>query len=116
MSHLDKAYPIDTELDEAQYVQRLLEAYRKTPTTAGYVRRADRQLAVGLYRQGVPLRLVEAAFALAATRRLSRPPQAPPLNLVRSLHYFLPVINELRQEPPDPEYVRYLQWKLEASC
>ena len=116
MSHLDKLYPIDIELDEAQYVQRLLEGYRTTPTTAGYVRRADRQLAVRLYRQGVPLRLVEAAFALAATRRLFRSPQAPRLNPVRSLHYFLPVIDELTQEPPDPEYVRYLEWKLKASC
>ena len=107
-----KLCPIDPELDEAQYVRRLLDHYRETPTTAGYVRRADRQLAGQLYRRGVPLRLVEAAFALAATRRLFRPHHAPRLNPVRSLHYFLPVIEELMEEPPDPEYVRYLEFKL----
>ncbi len=113
MNQRQELYPIDPELGEAQYVRRLLENYRTTPTTAGYVRRADRQLAGRLYRQGVPLRLVEAAFALAATRRLFRPHQAPRLNPVRSLHYFLPVIEELMEEPPEPEYVRYLEFKLQ---
>ena len=101
------------ERDEDPYVRTVHERYRTTPTTAGYVRRADRQLAAQLYHRGVPLTLVEAAFTLAATRRVFRPHHAPRLNPVRSLHYFLPVIEELLREPPDPEYVRCLEWKLQ---
>ena len=100
------------ERDEDPYVRTVLERYRTTPTTAGYVRRADRQLAAQLYHRGIPLTLIEAAFTLAATRRLFRPHEAPPLNPVRSLHYFLPVIEELLREPPDPDYIRCLEWKL----
>jgi hypothetical protein len=101
------------ERDEDQYVRTVLERYRTTPTTAGGVRRADRQLAVQLYHRGVPLTLVEAAFTLAATRRIFRPHDAPRLNPVRSLHYFLPIIDELLREPPDPEYIRCLEWRLQ---
>ncbi len=104
---------LDPNLDENHYVQRVLERYRTSPTTAGYVRRADRQLAAQLYRRAIPLDLVKASFILAATRRIFRPPQAPRLNPVRSLHYFLPVIEELLQEPPDPDYIRCLEWKLQ---
>ena len=102
----------DPEIDEKHYVRTVLERYRTTPTTAGYVRRADRQLAVQLYRRGIPLALVEAAFTLAATRRIFRPHHAGRLNPVRSLHYFLPIIEELIQEPPDPKYIQCLEWKL----
>ena len=103
---------VDPDIDENHYVQTVLERYRTTPTTAGYVRRADRQLAAQLYRRGIPLTLVEAAFTLAATRRIFRPLDAPRLNPIRSLHYFLPVIEEILQEPPDPKYIQCLEWKL----
>ena len=104
--------PIHTESEQNSYVHRVLERYRKTPTTAGYVRAADRRLARQLYQRGVSLKLVEAAFALAATRRIFRPYQAPRLNPIRSLHYFLPVIEELQKQPPDPRYIQHLEWKL----
>ena len=105
-------WPFDMTLDQEQYVRRLLGHYQKTPTVAGHVRRADRQLAAKLYHRGVPLALVEAAFSLAAARRTFRDPREPPLRPIRSLHYFLPVLDELLQDPPDPDYVRYLDWKL----
>jgi hypothetical protein len=31
---------------------------------------------------------------------------------VRTLHYFLPVIDEVLHQPPDPGYVAYLDAKL----
>ncbi len=39
----------DRALDRRQYVQRLLDGYRRTPTCAGRVRREDRRLAHRLY-------------------------------------------------------------------
>jgi hypothetical protein len=94
------------------YVRHVLDQYRQLPGTLGQVRRTDRRLAGQLHARGVPLALVEAAFALATCRRLFRPPDAEPLEPVRTMHYFKAVIEELRQHPPDPDYLRYLQGKL----
>ena len=105
----------DRALDRRQYVQRVLDGYCRTPTCAGRVRRADRRLAHRLYDQRIPLHLVEAAFALAATRRLYRPFEATPLAPVRSLHYFLPLLDEIRQQDIDPAYIDYAHWKLQNA-
>ena len=84
-------------MQQREYVQRILEAYRMTPGTCGAVRRADRLLAALLHERGVPAEAVENALTLAATRRLIRPAEAPPLATVRSLAYFSPVIEEVLQ-------------------
>jgi hypothetical protein len=92
------------------YIERILDLYCGLPHTAA--RRpspADRRLATELCRQDIPFDLIEAAFLLAITRRNCRSPQAPPLPPVRSLAYFLPVIEELRQAPPHPGYIQYLR-------
>lgn len=91
-------------------VDRLLDLYCGLPHTAA--RRpspADRRLAAQLCDQAIPLELVEAAFLLAIARRNDRAPQAPPLPPIRSLAYFLPVIEELRTGPPDSGYLLYLR-------
>ena len=98
----------------AIYVRHVLDQYRQLPGTLGQVRRTDRRLAEQLHGRGVPLSLVAAAFALATCRRLLRSPDAEPLEPVRTMHYFLAVIEELREQPLDPDYVRHLQGKLEA--
>ena len=80
---------------QEEYIRQVLEAYRKTPGTMGTVRRPDRVLAAQLYQRGVSVSVIENAFVLAATRRLMRPADAPPLGTIRSLAYFLPVIEEV---------------------
>jgi len=80
--------------DQEEYIRRVLEAYRQTPGTMGTVRRPDRTLAAQLFQRGVSLQVIENALVLAAARRLLRPAEALPLNTVRSLAYFLPVIEE----------------------
>jgi hypothetical protein len=79
---------------QEQYIHRVLEAYRNTPCTTGTVRRPDRTLAAQLFQRGVPVSVIENAFVLAAMRRLMRPADAPPLGAIRSLAYFLPVIEK----------------------
>ena len=91
---------------------RGLEAYRETPGTMGTVRRADRLLAVQLHQRGLSLKVIENALVLAATRRLLRPSDAPPLSTIRSLAYFLPVIEEVLASDVGPEYFEYLRYKL----
>jgi len=95
-----------------EYVRRVLEAYCMTPGTCGAVRRADRLLAADLHERGVPAEAVENALVLAAVRRLIRPVGAPPLATVRSLAYFLPVLDEVLLLEASPDYFRYLRSKL----
>ena len=75
----------DRDITQEEYVRRVLDAYRSTPGTSGTIRRADRLLAIQLWECGVPLPVVENALILAASRRLLRPADAAPLNIVRSL-------------------------------
>ena len=103
----------DAPLSREQYVQQVLEAYQHTPGTSGKVRPPDRLLAEQLQRRGIPLRTVENALVLAAARRIFRPADAPPLNTVRSLAYFVPVIEELLTTQPSEDYFHYLRRKVE---
>ncbi|HEY7617000.1 MAG TPA: hypothetical protein VH744_09375 [Terriglobales bacterium] len=41
------------------------------------------------------------------------PADAPPLGTIRSLAYFLPVIEEVRQLRVSPDYFQYLRHKLQ---
>ena len=92
-----------------EYVHQVLEAYRKTPGTTGTLHRPDRLLAAQLYQRGISVSVIENAFVLAATRRLTRPGDAPPLGKIRSLAYFLPVIGEVFALHVSPEYFQYLR-------
>lgn len=96
-----------------QYIRQVLEAYRKTPGTMGTVRRPDRMLAAQFYQRGVSAAVIENAFVLAAVRRSMRPADAPPLGTIRSLAYFLPVIEEVLGSRVSPDYFQYLRYKLQ---
>ncbi len=54
------------------------------------------------------------AAPLASVRRLFRDPSLPPLPLIRSLNYFLPVIKEVSANPLPQDYLYYLHYKLES--
>ena len=95
------------------YVRKVLEAYRSTPGTTGQLRRPDRMLAGELYQRGVPLNKVENALVLAAVRRMIRPADAAPLTTVRSLAYFLPVIEEVLEMEVGEEHFQYARQKLQ---
>ena len=95
-----------------EYIHLVLEAYRQTPGTMGTVRRPDRMLAAQLFQRGVSVQVIENALVLAAARRLIRPANAPPLGTVRSLAYFLPVIEEVLELRVSPDYYQYLRHKI----
>jgi hypothetical protein len=96
------------------YVERVLQLYRQAPETPTRHDRLDRCLAVEFYQQQVEIEEVEAAILLATARRLLRSPQAPKLGPIRSLHYFAPVIEEVRSNPLSESYLEYLRRKLAA--
>jgi hypothetical protein len=84
-------------------VRAVLGRYLWLPDTPNQTSRNDRRLATMLFERGVPLLMIEAALLLAATRRALREPWFAPLPRVRSLHYFLPVIAEVLENPRDPD-------------
>jgi hypothetical protein len=97
----------ETSGPERLHVHRVLDLYRHHPHTTGRVRKPDRLLAQDLYRQGISVANVTNALLLVAARR-SHSPQHP-LSPIRSLHYFLPAIKEVRDKPLDEPYLRYLR-------
>jgi hypothetical protein len=96
---------------QSRYVTRVLDQYTKLPGTLRRVLRQDRRTALALYRRGVRLDTVESAFVLGLARRTFRASDTP-LEPIRCLEYFVPVVDELIQEPPLPEYLDYLKAKL----
>ncbi len=100
--------------DQRDYVRQAVELYRNTPGTLGRVRREDRRLGAELHGRGISLSSLEQAFLLAAARRCFRSPDAPPLAPIRSMHYFIPVIDEVLANPLDAGYVAYLKSKLKS--
>lgn len=87
----------------------IIEAYVRLPDTPRHARPQDQLLATRLHQRGVPMTIIEAAFLLATLRRINRPHGAEPLAPIRSLRYFLPVIEELLRRPPAASYLTYLR-------
>jgi hypothetical protein len=94
------------------YRQTLLELYLRLPDTPRRLSRNDLRLARQLWERQIPFGLVETAFLLASARRANRRPDAMPLGPIRSLHYFLPVLEELLAQPLPEAYVAYLRSKV----
>jgi hypothetical protein len=102
--------------DRAAYLRRLLALYCGLPHTAA--RRPfppDRRIAEQLFDRDISLETIETAFLIAILRRTYRDPQDPPRTPIRSLAYFLPVIDEVLLLPPDPGYVSYLRLKVDLN-
>lgn len=103
------------QTNREDYVRSVLEAYGSTPGTCGKIRCADRDLAREFFRRGIPLQQVQNALVLALSRRVLRPPDAPPLGIVRSLAYFVPVIDEVlnNRDRVKDEYYQHLRSRLQ---
>lgn len=107
--------PAAVQTDQQQYVRAVLRCYTRLPHTPNRSSSHDRRLALQLFEQQVPLDAVKAAFVLAISRRTFRPLQAAPLGPIRSLAYFLPVIDEVQLIGVDPLYIDHLKRRLESG-
>jgi len=94
------------------YSNAVLGLYSRLPDTTTKARPADRRSLEQLHSRGVSLATIEFAFLLASARRLCRHPNKPPLPQIRSLAYFLPVIDEISRKPMPPGYLAYLRSKV----
>ena len=95
--------------DLEAYRQTLIDLYLCLPDTPRRLSRFDLRLVRQLWERQIPLTTVETAFLLASSRRAARRPDAMPLGPIRSLHYFLPVIEELLSNPVPQSYLAYLR-------
>jgi len=96
------------------YATTALKLYLQLPETPSKASSNDRRTAEILCARGISLAAIESALLLASVRRLSRLPDMPPLSPIRSLAYFLPVIEEIRVNPVPDDYLRYLREKMES--
>jgi hypothetical protein len=97
---------------DQDYQSMVLKLYRQLPETPSRIHPNDRKMAKMLCDQKVPLAIIESAFLLASLRRRIRSPDVPPLSPIRSLAYFLPVIQEVHAHPFSDDYLEYLRRKV----
>jgi hypothetical protein len=100
--------------DLETYRQTLLDLYLRLPDTPCRVSRHDLRLVRQLWERDISLTTAETALLLASVRRAARRSDAIPLGPIRSLHYFLPVIEELLHTPlhHGDAYLAYLRSKV----
>jgi hypothetical protein len=91
----------------------VLQLYGQLPETPSQANSQDRKTATALQARSLPLATVESAFWLTSLRRLARSPDVPPLSPIRSLVYFLPVLQDLLDNPPEG-HLRYLRMKVRS--
>ena len=105
---------LEPSSNPALYTAAVLTLYVDLPDTPLRASTQDQREARRLFNSGVPLPVVETALLLASLRRASRPSGVPPLPRIRSLAYFLPVIEELLEHPVSSGYLDYLRLKLHS--
>lgn len=100
--------------DKDRYVEALLERYRRLPGTLERVLRDDRRTAAALHHRRISLDVVHQAFVLALARRTfsAQPGALPP---IRTLRYFLPVIDEIANHPLEPDYLLHIERRLRQA-
>lgn len=103
---------LDPNSDPALYIAAVLTVYVDLPDTPLRASVTDQRQARLWFDRGVPLEVVETALLLACLRRSVRPADVPPLPRIRSMAYFQPVIEELREHPVVGGYLQYLRLKL----
>jgi hypothetical protein len=105
---------LDPNSNPAAYVAAILTLYVDLPDTPLRASVPDQRQARLWFDHDVPLDVVETALLLACLRRSVRPTDVPPLPRIRSLAYFQPVIEELREHPVAAGYLQYLRLKLRS--
>jgi len=101
-------------ITQKDYVDAVLDTYVSLPDTPNRAGRDDRYLAITWYCQGIALFQAKVGMLMATARRTFREPDGWPLQPIRSLRYFVGVIEEIQHSGVDESYLRYLQQKLSS--
>ena len=103
---------LEPNSNPALYVAAVLTLYVELPDTPLRASVPDQHQARIWFDHDISLEVVETALLLACLRRKARPTDVPPLPRIRSLAYFQPIIDELREHPTPGGYLPYLRLKL----
>ena len=109
---LPEQTPYEQSMPAEIYIALVLSWYVELPDTPDRANVADREQAQRLFARGISGETAETALLLGALRRLCRSREAPPLPRIRSLAYFVPVLEELLKQPVRPGYLEYLRRKM----
>jgi hypothetical protein len=90
------------------YVAQVMKLFLDHPDTPEMPSSADWEVAGALFERRVPLPKLRLAFQLAYLRRHLRDPAQDPLPPVRSLAYFIRVVDNLSDEETHPVYAEYV--------
>jgi hypothetical protein len=102
-------------IESEAYVRATIALYRRLTGATARTCRRELELARQWQALAIPLALIEAALRLAIARRNDRPPDAAPLPAIRSLHYLVPIIDELQRSGVTDTYLDYLRHRTRAS-
>ena len=94
--------------------QKILGVYVRAPDTPDRPSDADRELAKASLQRGTDAENLVHAIKVASIRRQLRDPPWPPLPPVRSLAYYLRVLEDLDQQALEPGYVDYVAARFDA--
>ena len=100
------------QTDGQSYVSNVLTMYIALYETPNCPRPTDRRLAENWHTRGITLQTVESALLLGQLRRLRRPADYPKLQPIRSLYYFVPLVEEVLASPLEQDYVDYIRMTL----
>jgi len=96
------------------YIDEVIALYIRLPDTPVKPSYYDRITASAFFDRNITLHIIETALLLAWIRRHSRNQNQTALQPVRSLAYFVPVIQELSQSPMPDGYLQYLRLKVKS--
>lgn len=102
-------------MTRTQYRRQALRLYRLLPDTPSRCHRGDCTIVDRLYQDDVPLSLLETALLVGTARRVLRDPGLPKLGTIRSIAYFLPILQQLHESPPPDGYLDYLRHTLQSA-
>lgn len=102
-------------MNRQQYLQEVIEAYLAAPDTPSKARPRDWAIATTFFQQGISVATISHAIRVATLRRHRRDPNLGLLEPIRSLAYFRPLIEHLRQDPDHPKYIKYVRWSYEYT-
>lgn len=112
-----KSEPLDVRNRSAElpsrdeYVQIVLDLYLAAPGMPARARPFDRRQAFAFFRHGIPLPDIAHALRLVVVRRHCRPSRSQPLEPIRSLAYFCPLLSQFRRDPPPVAQVDWIEWR-----
>ncbi len=102
----------ETDSDRKEFTGSVIRIYLSLPETPQRAARIDWILANHLFDRKIGIATIQNALILGSVRRLARSPEMPTLGPIRSLNYFVPIIEELLEQPLPAGYGEYLQRKL----